>query len=124
MSTMISQLLLIELVVKGVAGGLLLLMPRTLARVLGLPSAAETFWARMLGAMLLGLAGATLLEERLVARNGLGLGGHVVLNLTMALAIIGLIILGRAGPVRRGRIFLGMVAGLLVLLAMVELAWV
>lgn len=121
---MISQLLLIEMVVKGVAGGLLLLVPRTLARVLGLPSAAEPFWARLLGAMLLGLAGATFLEERLATQSGLGLGGHVVLNLTMALAIFGLIILGRAGGVRRGRVGLGLMAGLLVLLAMVELAWV
>ena len=118
------DLLLIEMLLKAVVGSLLLLLPRSLARLLGLPPVAETFWPRMLGATLAGLAIATLLENQFAARNGLGLAGHVALNLVASLAIVALLILGRAAPTLRGRILLAFTAAALVLLALVELAYV
>jgi hypothetical protein len=113
---MVLQLLWLELIVKAVTGGLLVLFPRTLARILGLPAAVETFWPRLLG--------ATFVEGQLTAGKGLGLAGHVAINLAAVLAILGLLIMGRAGSTRRGRIILTLAAAALTVLALVELAYV
>jgi hypothetical protein len=121
---MARDLLWLEMVLKAASGVLLVLFPRTLARLLGLPPVTETFWPRLLGALLAGLAAATLLEGQLAARNGLGLAGHVALNLTAALALLGLAVTGRAGVTRRGRILVGLAIAGLTVLALVELAWV
>lgn len=121
---MARDLLSLELLLKAVVGALLLLFPRTLARLLGLPPVVETFWPRLLGGMLLGLAIATLLESQLAARNGLGLAGHVAMNLMAALTLVGLLILGKAGASRWGRIVAGLAAAALTTLALLELAWV
>lgn len=120
---MLLQLLWLETALKAAVGLLLAAFPRTLARVLGLPPVGETFWPRMLGASLLGLAAATILEGQIAARNGLGLSGHVAINLTSAIAIVGLLIMGRAGSSRRGRTLLWITAAGMTLLALVELAW-
>ncbi|MDX2158681.1 MAG: ABC transporter permease [Hyphomicrobiaceae bacterium] len=121
---MVLELLWIEVVLKAAAGVLLVAFPRTLARLLGLAPVAETFWPRLLGATLLGLAVATFLEGQLATKNGLGMAGHVALNLSAAMAIVALMIVGRAAPTRRGRALLGAAAAALTLLALVELAWV
>lgn len=121
---MTRDLLSLELMLKAAAGVLLLLFPRTLPRLLGLPAVAETFWPRLLGGVLVGLAMATLLETQLAARNGLGLAGHVALNLAVGLTLLALLIVGKAGPSRWGRIVTGLAAIFLTVLALVELAWV
>ena len=115
------QLLWIEIVVK-LAGGLALLtMPRVQARLLGLPVAEDPFWPRLAGALLTGLALATAVESQWTPGKGLGLAGSAAINL-MAAAVLGaLLILGRAGAVRRGRVLLGLVAGGLLLLGLIEI---
>lgn len=121
---MARDLLWLELLLKGVSGALLLFFPRSLSRLLGLPPVTETFWPRLLGALLVAIAAATLLEEQLAQRNGLGLAGHVALNLGVALTLFSLLILGRAAPTRRGRVLVGGFAAALAVLALVELAWI
>lgn len=121
---MLMQLLTIEFVTKAVAGALLTAFPRTLARITGLPVVVETFWPRLLGALLLGLAAATFLEGQLAAHNGMGLAGHVASNLVCVLAIIVMLIMGKAAKLRRGRILLGLAAAALTVLTLFELAFV
>lgn len=121
---MVQDLLLAEIVLKGVSGALLLLFPRSLARVLGLPPVGETFWPRLLGALLASLAVATLLEVHLASKSGMGLAGHVAVNLTGVLALTGLLIMGRAGTTRRGRAVIVLTITGLIVLALFELAWV
>jgi hypothetical protein len=117
---MSEQLLWIEACLK-LAGGLALTVaPRTLARLLGLPSADQPFWPRLLGALLIGLAAASLLEARM--QGGLGLAGSIAVNLAGAAMIGALLILGRAGNTRRGRLLLWLIAGALVVLGLVEIA--
>jgi hypothetical protein len=117
---MSEQLLWIEACLK-LAGGLALTVaPRTLARLLGLPSADQPFWPRLLGALLIGLAAASLLEARM--QGGLGLAGSIAINLAGAAMIGALLILGRAGNTRRGRLLLWLIAGALVVLGLVEIA--
>jgi hypothetical protein len=120
---MVNDLLWIELIAKGAAGALLALFPRTLARVLGLAPVGETLWPRLLGAALLGLAAATFLEGQLPARNGLGLAGHVAVNLAIVLAMLAALIMGKAAPARRGRLALALLAAVLVVLSLVEIAY-
>ena len=120
---MARDLLWLELLLKSVVGGLMLCFPRTVARIFGLPQVSETFWPRLLGATLLGLAVATLLERQLDVGRGLGLSGQVAINLTVVLALVSLLIVGKAGATRRGRIFVALLAVALSFLALVELAW-
>lgn len=119
----IHQLLWIEFVVKITAGVLLLLAPRTIARVLGLPPAEQPFWPRLLGAVLVGIAVAAVLEMRLKGANGLGLAGAIAINLAGSVVIGSLLILGQAGPLKRGRALLWLAAAALMLLSLVEIAW-
>jgi len=116
------DLLFVEMALKGASGILLLLFPRSLARILGLPPVTETFWPRLLGALLAGLAIASFLEVR-PGHNGVGLAGHVAINFAAVLAATGLLVTGRAGPTRRGRAFMVLVIAMLAVLALLELAW-
>jgi hypothetical protein len=117
------QLLWIEACLK-LAGGLaLVIAPRGLARLLGLPSADDRFWPRLLGGMLVGLAAASLIEGRRPGAGGLGIAGSIAVNLAGAATIGALLILHRAGNTKRGRLLLGLVVALLVLLSLVEIAY-
>ena len=119
---MMHQLLWIECILK-LAGGLLLIVaPRTLARLLGLPPAEHPFWPRVLGGLLVGLAIAAFLEMKLKGGNGLGLGGAIAVNLAGAGIIGALLILGQAGSVRRGRVLLWLIAAGLAGLSLIEIA--
>jgi hypothetical protein len=120
---MAQQFLWIEACLK-LAGGLMLVTaPRVLARLLGLPSADDRFWPRLLGAVLIGLAAASLIEGRRPGAGGLGLAGSIAINLAGAAMISALLILHRAGNTRRGRVLLGLLAALLVLLSLIEIAY-
>jgi hypothetical protein len=119
---MAQQLLWIETLLK-LAGGLtLVLLPLTTARVLGLPVGASGLWPRMLGAVLVGLAGATFVEGSTSGSRGLGLGGVVIINLACAAVLIALLVLGRAAATGRGRAMLWAVALLLLALSLFEIA--
>jgi hypothetical protein len=119
---MAQQLLWIETLFKLAGGCALVLLPLTTARVLGLPVAASGFWPRMLGAVLLGLAGATLIEGSTSASKGLGLAGAVVVNLACAAVLTALLVLGRAAATGRGRVILWALAALLLGLSLFEIA--
>jgi hypothetical protein len=119
---MSQQLLWIETLLK-LAGGLtLVLLPLTTARLLGLPVAASGFWPRMLGAVLVGLAGATFVEGSTSGSKGLGLGGAVVVNLACAAVLSALLVLGRAAATSRGRVILWALVVLLSVLSLFEIA--
>jgi len=105
------------------SGGLVLLFaPLTAAHVFGLPKPQTGLWPRLLGAVLMGLAGATYLEA--VKHDGLSMAGCVVINLLASAVIISLLALGAAAPSRRGRAVLGLLAVLLAGLALFEIAFI
>lgn len=118
---MSEQLLWIEACLKLGSGLALVVVPRTLARLLGLPSADQPFWPRLLGALLIGLGIASLLEVRM--QGGLGLAGSVAVNLAGAAMIATLLTLGRAGKTLRGRFLLWLATAALVVLGLVEIAY-
>lgn len=118
------QLLAIEVVMKLSGGLLLLLAPVTVARLLGLSRPESGFWPRLLGAALLGMGTATAIETWLAKSNGLGLAGSVAINLIAAFVIVAMLLMQSGAPTRRGRMTLWILAALLALLALVEIAYI
>jgi hypothetical protein len=120
---MVQQLLWIETLIKLAAGLTLIIVPRGTARLLGLPPADERFWPRLLGAVLIGIAAGALIEARLGSGRGISLGGCIAINLAGAAMLGGLLIPSRTGLTVRGRWFLWALCGVLVLLALIEIAY-
>ncbi len=119
------QLIWIEAILKGTVGLLLLLAPGTLARVLGLPRPETGFWPRLLGSSLLALTAAYLVEGFAAGRTqGLGLGGSVAVNLAAAPLIAAVTLMAAPQLTRRGKALLWLLAILVAVLGLVELAYV
>ena len=116
------QLLWLETLLKRAGGLSLLVAPVTLSRLLGLPLPGSSFWPRLLGAVLCGLAAATFIEGTRPGAGGLGIVGSVAINLTAA-GVIGLLAgLGLGAETRRGRLVLWGLVLLLVVLVLFEIA--
>jgi hypothetical protein len=120
----VQQLLWIETLTKLTSGLVLLLIPSTASYLFGLVRSSSRFWPRMLGALLVGMAAATFLELWKHGVGGLGLAGCICINLAGAAVLMALVVLDQAAPTRRGRYVVILAAGLLVLLSLVELAFV
>ena len=118
------QLLWIELVTKLAVGLVLLAVPLTAIKVLGLPRSATPFWPRMLGALLLGLSAATFMDTTVRLGHGLSLGGSFVINLISGLTLATLLFLKQGPETKRGRFVLWVLAAALVGLALIEIAYI
>src|SRR5690606_41404490 len=97
---MADQLLWLETLLRFSSGLVLLIMPLTTARILGLPLPQALLWPRLLGALLSGMAAAILLEGSRAGGKGLGLGGLVLNNLIRAAPLITLLVVARGRPAR------------------------
>lgn len=115
------QLLWIDALLKLGVGIALVAAPTLLQRLSGLP-AASSFWLRLLGGVLAGLAFAIVIGDGRPRGSGLGHAGLFALNGTVALTVLMLAFSGAAGGTRRGRIIAYGIAGLLGLLALLELS--
>lgn len=118
------QLLWFETLLKLTTGGLLLLAPLTVIRVLGLPPTATGFWPRIAGILLIGIGAAAFIEGAWPGSRGLGLAGLVLINLLGALVVALTALFGGGVRTRRGTAVLWTSVGLLILLALVEIAYV
>ena len=126
--SMADQLLWFEILLKGTVGLVMLLMPVSAARLAGLPHTSSTFWPRLFGAALIGIAGAFAVEGYhqaggAIAAKGLGLGGAVIINLTTLLALFGTLIFA-AVATWRGRLLVWLLILLLLFLTVIEIAHV
>jgi len=119
----VEQLLFLELLLKLSGGLILLLVPLTACRVFGLPKPQSGLWPRLLGCVLVGIAGALYVEGAVDGVRGLGLGGLIAINLIAAMSIFGILIINSAGQNQVGRFILAVLAALLVLLSLIELAY-
>ena len=122
-----SKLLNLEILIDAGFALLLLAVPNMTVRILGWPQAGSTFWPRMVGAL---LAGATLATIATVAdwtRDGTGAGfgltGHVAVNMTVAFVLISMLMLGPEHPTHRGSLFTWALGIGLVVLSLVEIAY-
>lgn len=124
---MISQLLWIEFLVKLAAGLALAIAPRATITALGLPAAGATavasFWPRLSGVLLVGIAGASFLQGWLGRANGLGLAGSAFINVCLAGMIFATLASGRNGMPRRGRILFWLLGLVLLTTGVIEIAF-
>lgn len=120
---MVQRLLWLEMVAETVIAVALLAFPTLTIRALGLPGADQTFWPRVLGGVLIGLAFATLAGGMAWTQSGLGLGGHIAINVATAFVLFSMLALGPAVPSRRGRFAVWITAISQTLLALVEIAY-
>jgi hypothetical protein len=118
----VQQLLWFETLLKLAGGAALLLAPLTIIKILGLPPSANSFWPRLLGAVLIGLSAATFIEGAWEGSRGIGLAGVIIINLLSAglIALAGLF--GGGATTRRGTFALSGLAVLLFVLSLFEIA--
>lgn len=116
------QLLWIETLIKGSVGVCLILSPKLIVHLFGLPPSSTPFWPRLLGGVLIGLAIAAFMTGARVIDDGVGLAGFAIINLCAAALLAAHYVRPNAAGQQRGRTFAGFIAGLLTLLAALEFA--
>ena len=118
---------MLELLFHAQLALLLLGMPQFVIKVIGWPPVETTFWPRLVGAILAGIALATLTTlagwTKDGVGSGIGLAAEIVINLTVAFVLLSILSLGPVHPTKRGAIFTGCLAIALVVLALVEVAY-
>ena len=114
---MLDQILWFDALLKLAAGLPLAILPQAAIAVFGLPRVQNGFYARLFGAVLVGLALAVIVEGRSGhTQAGLGPGGALAINITGGVFLIGQVVLGRSDMSMRGRLLCwGIVAALSVL---------
>lgn len=117
-------LLVIDGIVNLVLGTILLFFPAGLPELLGLPSTDTYFYPSILGAVILGIGAALLLElyGAPLRIRGLGLGGAIAINLCGGGALLVWLVAVPLEIPLRGQIILWVVAALVVIIGLVELA--
>lgn len=103
-------ILVADLGVKTGAGLALLVAPRVSLLIAGLPRGNQFLLGRLLGALLIAIAGAALLEADRHTTKGLGLHGLAVINLTGGLVLVTLLLLPNPFDALRGRLLLWLFA--------------
>jgi len=120
---MVHQLLWIEALLKFGGGLLLLFMPISSARAIGLPHGNIGLWPRLVGALLIGIAAAIYLEGLKLNQfkhSGLGLGGVALINI-VAIFSIGTFLAIDLVKTVRARLVLWVLVVLLTILSVLEL---
>ena len=118
-----NKLLLIDAVINFILGILLLIFTKPLIDFLGVPYSELHFYPNILGAVLIGIAIALVIEyyRREKALVGLGLGGAVTINLCGGIVLIIWLLSGKLSIPLKGNIFLWALALILVLISSFEL---
>ena len=117
---MVQKILMAELILKGGVGLCLLLLPITTARVFGLPHGQVGLWGRVVGALLVGIAGAVWVENDLKTVSGIGLGGLIAINIAGMVSLIVIAILSSPAT-KRGAIALWVTILVLFSLSILEI---
>ncbi|MBN1502704.1 hypothetical protein JW930_04105 [Candidatus Woesearchaeota archaeon] len=117
------KVLLIDALINFLLGVLLLLFSKPLAGFLGMPYSDVYFYPNILGAVLVGIAIALVIEYRRKADGlvGLGLGGAVAINLCGGLVLAFWLILGDLNITPKGNTFLWLLVIILLVISSVEL---
>lgn len=115
-----SQILQFELILKGGAGLMLLLIPVTTARLLGFPYDRSGIWGRLLGAVMIGIAGAIYVEHDVEGARGLGVPGLILINIIGIFALLVIVIFQGVGS-RRGAMAAWFTIAVLFSLSLLEI---
>jgi hypothetical protein len=118
-------LLTVDAIVNLILGILLLFVPVGLARWLGLPQTRPFFYASVLGAVLVGIGLALMLEAygASLGVRGLGLHGAIAINLCGGSAVLLQVMTVPLTMPARGRVILWTVGSVVVLIGLGEVAF-
>ena len=108
-----SVLLVIDATINLILGILLLIFPKALVSVLGLPAAASAFYPSILGAVLFGI-GIALLIQRKNGSSGLGLLGAISINMCGGIVLAFWLLSGKLVLPLQGSLFLWFLVLILV----------
>lgn len=120
-----SKILLVDAIINLILGALLATFPRSVVEFLGVPDTDATFYPSILGAVLIGM-GVALVVECVKKPNGpfgLGLHGAIAINLCAAVFLTGWLLVGKLEIPLRGQVFLWGLAVVLITISLVELAF-
>ena len=120
-----SRILLADAAINLVMGALLATFPRTVVEALGVPDTDTTFYPSILGAVLIGIGVALVIEyvRKPTGPTGLGLYGAIAINLCGATFLIGWLLSGKLEIPFRGQAFLWALAVVLIAISLVELVF-
>ncbi|MBT3313224.1 MAG: hypothetical protein HN390_01285 [Anaerolineae bacterium] len=122
-----SKVLLVDALINLILGVLLLLIipfPEQLPELLGVPKVKQIFYPSIMGGVFIGIAIALLIEYY---RNteyglvGLGLGGAIAINFSGGAVLIGWLIFGKLDIPIYGRVFLWIIAIILIVISSIKL---
>lgn len=119
-----SKLLLVDALINLILGVLLATFPKSVVVFLGVPDSSTKFYPSILGAVLIGIALALVIEYvgKPTRPAGLGLYGAIAINLCGAVFLTGWLLWAGLEIPLRGRVFLWAIAGVLFVISLVELA--
>ena len=117
-------LILLDGIINLIVGIILLLFPWGMGHWLGLPASNSHFYPTLLGAVILGIGLALLLEWKSQREKyqGLGLEGAVVINFVGGGVLLLWLLLGSLQTPMRGLIILWVIAIAVLLVGIIELA--
>ena len=117
------SLLLIDAAINLVLGLVLIVLTPQAFAVLGVPQTDTLFYAHILGAVLVGIGLALIIQwrHRPGGLAGLGLGGAMAINLCGGLALAAWLVFGGLDLPLRGTVFLWGLVFLLVAISTAEL---
>jgi hypothetical protein len=115
--------LLIDALINLLLGVLLLAFPCGLVELLGIPMTGQSFYPSILGAVLIGIGLALLLEcfGRPNGLVGLGMGGAVAINLCGGIVLAIWLVSGKLTISMRGQTVLWSLVGVLIAISATEL---
>ena len=118
-----SKLLLLDAAINLILGVLLAVFPKSVVDFLGVPDSNTKFYPSILGAVLIGIGVALVIEycRRPTGPAGLGLHGAIAINLSGAMFLVGWLLIGNLEIPLRGQVFLLSLAVLLIVIGILEL---
>lgn len=114
-----STILLIDACISLALGVVLVVFPKPLVELLGLPPAETVFYPSILGAVVIGIAIALVFEwkRRPTGEAGLGVAGAIAIDLSAAVFLAGWLLLGGLALPLRGRLLLWGIVAVLILVS-------
>jgi hypothetical protein len=119
----VQQILWAEIIIKGIAGLVLLIVPLAALAIAGLARPVTALWPRLVGALSLAIAASIWIGlEYPASRGSVGPAALVSINLLSAAVLIAALVMGTAAPTGRGKLLVALSAILLALSGFLEIA--